>query len=163
VCHGSLLYSDLMPAFLDAAKTVRLNGDDWPKVCSIAGDFNSNYDGHRREARATGDDYEADGTLDELRSRDIEMMVDILNRYVPDLCYFGVHEGDGSDFGVWPDSDVPMHGPATDEVGKGVLLPPAGSVVQFHWLLVNDHGNCTLYRKVPCGKGYKWLECWSMV
>ena len=30
-----------------------------------------------------------------------EEIADKLNEYVPDGCYFGAHEGDGSDFGVW--------------------------------------------------------------
>lgn len=28
-------------------------------------------------------------------------LYDLLNEHAPDGCYFGAHEGDGSDFGFW--------------------------------------------------------------
>jgi hypothetical protein len=35
----------------------------------------------------------------------ISEISDALNEYAPDGCYFGAHEGDGSDFGFWPIND----------------------------------------------------------
>lgn len=30
-------------------------------------------------------------------------LFDLLDAYTPPYCYFGAHEGDGSDFGCWPE------------------------------------------------------------
>jgi hypothetical protein len=35
-----------------------------------------------------------------------EKMYDVLNEYTPPYTYFGTHEGDSSDFGVWPDREA---------------------------------------------------------
>lgn len=90
-----------------------------------------------------------------------EELHDILSNYLPALCYLGRKDGG---YGVWPDDgEVPFHGPATLEVGKGSELPIASRCGNDYFLLVNDHGNCTLYCKVINGRGLIWKEEWSIV
>lgn len=155
ISEGTLKNEDLIPAFIDAIDGVRISRK------------------HRGEVRAINnrlvDDYQSalwECPKDELVSYDVERLIDILNDYVPNYCYFGAHDGDGACFGVWPTDEVPFHGPGTDDIGKGESLP-VSTVSRFlpgHWLVVNDHGNATLYRKKSNnGCGVKWVECWSVV
>ena len=72
----------------------------------------------------------------------MEYLFDALNEYAPEYCYFGAHDGDGSDYGFWPsldgmddDGDVLMCGDGRDE-----------TPIPEYILHVNDHGNTTLYR-----------------
>lgn len=153
IIHGTGRMEDIITALLDAAASVRMSAADRAKVRALA-----------REAAALtfspADEPDADmGVYDELEQ--------VLGSYVPDYCYFGAHEGDGSDVGVWPVADVFEHchrqggydglvwhlrensGPAEESI------PEAFS----HALAVNDHGNATLYRRA----GRRWLECWSIV
>jgi hypothetical protein len=80
----------------------------------------------------------------------VSELCDILNDYAPDFCYFGAHEGDGSDFGFWPDFDR-----MTDAVLEGEMLRAEGSLPEFAQI-VSDHGNVALYR-------VKLEEVWSCV
>lgn len=162
VHHGSHRYEELMPSLLAAAKSIRMSGDDWASVCCIAGDFHSNHEGQRRAIHAAEPGI---ASIEDRRESDLDYMIKLLNDYIPDMCYFGLGMGDGggADYGVWPSAEVPFHEPATDSIGKSDELPNAKEVSQDHWLVVTDHGNCTLYTKVRCGKGYRWSEQWSMV
>lgn len=99
-----------------------------------------------------------------------EALTEIADAHVPDYCYFGAHEGDGADIGVWVSWD------AIDEAGFGKYPELVRSRKDIdartiarehpdatHALEVNDHGNATLYRKVRRGRGYTWREVWSVV
>lgn len=91
-----------------------------------------------------------------------ETVHDTLSAYVPAMCYIGRNR-DG-EYGVWPDeNEVPFHGRPTPEIGKGDELPNAFNSSHDYFLVVNDHGNCTLYRRTPCGRGFTWQEEWSLV
>lgn len=147
VSMGTTRTENLLPAFLDACLLLRLDKSELETVRHIS-------------AETEGIGEVEDGT--EIESY-IEDLLDILNNHCPDFCYFGANEGDGADFGCWISSEVPFHGDPTDEIAKGGDLPPTKSVKQDYFLLVNDHGNCTLYRKQRAGRGYKWRECWSLV
>jgi hypothetical protein len=85
---------------------------------------------------------------------DYEVLNDIqdaLNELCPPFVYFGTLEGDGADFGFWPDmetvneivlnacKDNPDY--ATYDVldGDGVHCPDDGVIIQ-----VSDHGNVTV-------------------
>ena len=91
---------------------------------------------------------------------------EIADNYTPDYCYLGMHQGDGADFGVWPDPDLFIHttqGGYDGYVFRSTIetngvdehVPEEYS----HYLAVNDHGNCTLWSR----DGDTWTECWSVV
>lgn len=65
-------------------------------------------------------------------------LVDALNEHAPAYCYFGAIEGDGSDFGFWPDMDAIDELPQIQNV-EGEDLPDEDHK------FVNDHGNVTVY------------------
>ena len=72
-------------------------------------------------------------------------LMDKLNEYAPQYCYFGAHPGDGSDFGFWLD-----HFTLEEDIETGELLAvsdlseiPIDHVGNV--LLINDHGNKSLY------------------
>lgn len=104
-------------------------------------------------------------------------LFDALDEHSPDYCAFGAHIGDGSDYGFWPDiesleenssgryrciqkfsdlSEIPedMSGDVLDINGN-----PAD--VRSHVMLVNDHGNVTLFSIDHAN--HKLIECWAIV
>ena len=68
----------------------------------------------------------------------VTSLVDALNDLAPAYCYFGAHEGDGSDFGFWPSMESIDELPCIENV-EGEDLP-----TEDH-RYVNDHGNVTVY------------------
>lgn len=144
VSTGTLRPEDLIPSFLDEAESLRLPREERKIVRAIRKAV------HDADDESAYWDEDADGDLDDLFG--------ILENHVPDFCTFGAHEGDGSDFGVWPALDLHDHNGLEAE---GIhISPDAPSTREHsHWLQVSDHGNATLYRRA----GNRWLECWSIV
>lgn len=78
----------------------------------------------------------------------LEIAPSLFEAYCPPFTRFGAHEGDGSDFGVWPDID------SLEEAARykdGVIKLPAGDEwpeldedIDFV-MEVNDHGNVSVY------------------
>lgn len=71
-----------------------------------------------------------EGVLDET----IEALHHALHDAAPAYTYFGAHEGDGSDFGFWPD------GAAIDALPLQSEAEPGDD-----YKVVNDHGNVTVF------------------
>ena len=73
----------------------------------------------------------------------LDWLTDALQEYCPPFIYFGTLEGDGSDFGFWPDMD--SLGEAMQRMGMArgesdeERLEDDGVIVQ-----VSDHGNVTV-------------------
>jgi hypothetical protein len=78
--------------------------------------------------------------------------IDTLGEYAPPFCYVGMHEGDGSDLGVWF-----MHDSFEEACRDGEVLKigdsseiddmePAAVAAYEYVAIVSDHGNVTLYR-----------------
>ena len=63
-----------------------------------------------------------------------EALMDALNEEAPAYCYFGAHEGDGSDFGFWPLFAQIDELPLKDDAEPGE-----------DYKEVNDHGNVTVF------------------
>jgi hypothetical protein len=67
----------------------------------------------------------------------------VLNRYCPPYCYWGSTEGDGASIGCWVSWDAVREGVHCKEV-----IQSDEHLDDFdaeYNLVVNDHGNCTLY------------------
>ena len=79
------------------------------------------------------EDSGVDGLLNDL--------TDALNELCPPFVYFGTLEGDGADFGFWPDIDgiQEIVNIAECDASQGISCPDDGVIVQ-----VSDHGNVTV-------------------
>lgn len=85
VSHGTMLPSDLIPAFLAELEALRGQPVDFVEPGTATPEW----------IAANPED------ADEL----LETLFDALDAYAPDGCYFGAHPGDGSDYGFWPAED----------------------------------------------------------
>lgn len=139
ISHGTLRTEDLLSEFSSEL--------DWQ--CRRNGNYFSlpeNREEGRKIHELCGecqDQYEEDGeTLkdEDAASALVEELSDALEQFAPAYCYFGAHEGDGSDFGFWPSvesiEELPCY-EGTDEAKE------AGETNDFR--VVNDHGNVTVY------------------
>ncbi|BAQ16089.1 hypothetical protein [Methyloceanibacter caenitepidi] len=68
----------------------------------------------------------------------LNSLIDALTELAPPYCYFGAREGDGADFGFWPDTDSIAELPRVSD-------PNEVRIADHDWLFVNDHGNITIY------------------
>ena len=95
-------------------------------------------------------------------SLDCQDLIDELNNLCSDIpyVYFGTNEGDGADFGFWVDTFSIEENIKWDENLKAVSdLSELPDDYEGDVLVVNDHGNMTLYN-VHDGKT---SEYWSIV
>jgi hypothetical protein len=161
ISSGTLRTEDLLPAFADALEDlVNANGGFWANRNLLIA-----------EARAV--DPQSDDA-DEL----VQELQDALQEFAPPYCYFGAHEGDGADFGFWVVSDL-FENTRQYELERGGELPCACCFDGSEFLVVNDHGNATLYAKqairgrfIPEGEErtmgdiivrQEWVAVWSIV
>jgi hypothetical protein len=135
-----MLDDDLAPAFLDALETVD---------AGRAAELYAEYD-------AMDDD---SGDLPEF----VQELFDVLAEYVPPYCYFGAHEGDGADFGVWVSWDSLDDACHAGELLKVADLADVPADYAGEVLLVNDHGNATLYVAEPKSFHQELTEVWAVV
>lgn len=83
----------------------------------------------------------------------------------PPFCYLGAHEGDGADLGIWISWDAIGEAEHCGEVVRISDLSDIDDmsrddIAEAEWfLLINDHGNATLY-PVAIAAGE---EAWSVV
>ena len=72
----------------------------------------------------------------------VEQIDLLLNELCPPFVYFGTLEGDGADFGFWPDMDAlddAMHYGGGSDADGNITLSEDGVIIQ-----VSDHGNVTV-------------------
>lgn len=127
VSHGTMRNEDLLPDFTwlleqigsinDAALVAECN-----KFLDLAG------------ADETGETWSTETAHDMVIA-----CFDALDAHAPAYCYFGAHEGDGSDFGFWPSWD------SIDELPKFNDLADVPADIDDDYVVVNDHGNVSLY------------------
>lgn len=122
ISHGTMRLEDLIPAFVESLRDVD------PESIPVL-----EYD-----SKSINDSYwdDADGVLEDL--------FDALNEYCPPYCYFGAHDGDGSDYGVWISweavEEASRHEGDVVKVNAGDSWPCAAEILE-----VSDHGNATLW------------------
>lgn len=134
VSHGTLRPQDLIPTFLDLTR--ELAPDEYAQLC--AQPFGP------IPAHALEDD-DADWWISEDAGYLLEELEDLLMSNAPNYCLFGPHEGDGSDFGFWPDWWEVEGGIDDGEILKVSDLSEVPDDWRGLTLVVNDHGNATLY------------------
>lgn len=153
--EGTLLLSDLIPAYLDLLRHVRMSRVD-----------RNAYRKLRAEWNGFPDDKEIDDTDDEAPGFMLEELQGIADNYAPPYAYVGTSEGDGACFGVF----VSMPESHDEDVVRSSLVPGEWSTRaalgdeadRALWLHVNDHGNATLYARV--GRSWaRYREVWSVV
>lgn len=93
----------------------------------------------------------------------LSKLFDALDSLAPPYCYFGAHEGDGSDYGFWPCIDRLEEAVRDDDnvikVSDLSEVPPGFMGYVMH---VSDHGNVTLYKPL-CEPYVEYQEVWSVV
>lgn len=142
ISHGTHRTEDLLSSFISELEwQVRRNGAFFSAPENFAQrDSLANLIGEAQDCFA------ADGeTVDEEKQDTADWLVnealpDALNAFAPACCYFGTHEGDGSDFGFWPDmasiEELPCY--ADTDAAK-----QSGEAGDFR--VVSDHGNVEVY------------------
>lgn len=144
VIHGTLRPEDLIPAFADALR-------DYLRTCRPVPRYV-----RAKAFRAL--EWTKEDCRAEEAGRALVDLSDALDCFAPAYAYFGAHPGDGSDFGFWPIDDVPG---AVDE-DSGLVVADISEIPRGFSgpvLLVNDHGNMTLYA-YSRGRG---REVWAIV
>ena len=147
VSHATMRTEDLIPSFLWEAKHLRLTKDERKTVSRIS-----------RESEKEGyfDTENADYDLN-------ENLFNILDNHSLPYFYFGAHEGDGSDYGWWPSWETieDTFGPIED--GNDAIkindLSEVPAKFTGEVLVVNDHGNTSLYS----AKNGRLHEVWAIV
>lgn len=131
--HGTLRAQDLADAVLDALRD--MGYDDKPMLRDLA----------------TIAGYDDDDSPMEWADECVSDGIDALQEYAPPFCYVGMHEGDGSDLGVWPMPDAVQEAIrdgdaiAIDDLSDLDSLSVAECKASYA-VHVNDHGNMILYR-----------------
>ncbi len=131
VSSGTLRNEDLLEAFADELE--RLFGGEQPLAVEA-----------RDAIAALNNTATADDEID--AGEVINELIDALNEYAPPHTYFGALEGDGADFGFWPEigsfPECEIH--YTHEPGP---LDQNSEFVDLScnvYIEVNDHGNITV-------------------
>jgi hypothetical protein len=161
ISTGTLRPEELLPCFLDFLDTLVEKGTfsagaDHPAEVAEVGKLQDALGDMERRMETEGYWDNTDAV-----SEDLDFVTSRIEERVPSFCYFGAHDGDGADFGVWVDWDT-----ITDAEGEGSLLrlpagddyptdPEVDSVV-----FVTDHGNADLYQRTATGS---WELIWSVV
>ena len=92
-----------------------------------------------------------DLSIDQLDPEKEDLVEELVNETLPDAlqmfcasyCYFGSHEGDGSDFGFWVSHIEDIKEQIEFVSSKGEEYPEDDYAGE--WLHINERGNCTLY------------------
>tara|TARA_R110000824_G_scaffold398814_1_gene603343 strand:- start:380 stop:868 length:489 start_codon:yes stop_codon:yes gene_type:complete len=138
VSHGTLRPQDLLPKFLE---TLTALGGDIPTDLECAAHIEYlNWPSPDTTACDEDDPF----WVSEDAGWDMEALRDALQNCCPPFIYFGAHEGDGSDFGFWPDMDALETATSGEPLNQFILdeeIYLAGESISIH---VSGH-NVTVY------------------
>ncbi len=170
---------DLIPAFLRELRRVagesavsavikECASSDGPSFVSF---MDMDYSWNRAEADAELAAYlESDEC-----AWDVNALIDALSAEAPSYLYFGLHEGDGADYGYWPAWDSIQHDAvpvAKYDAGRGADLLAVSDLAEvpadYYGLvyLVNDHGNSSMHdarRYSDADGGHVFTLVWDCV
>ena len=152
VSHGTMRNQDLIPVFLEvlsevnpaAYQQMQMPGAGFSAVPSYAMDDDDSEWWQSEDAEYIIN----------------EVLLDALNEVAPSYCYFGSHEGDGSDYGYWISWDSIEEAVYDKCIIKVDGLEDIPDDYMGEVLEVNDHGNATLYNRDHKGT---LTEMWSVV
>jgi hypothetical protein len=160
ISHGTMRDVDLLDSFSNALEYLakKNNEVDYLTICVDARryrDFLIEYEDmlwkdHHKKIRESIFE-----TVSYIINEDL---IGALNEFAPPYFYFGSHPGDGSDYGFWLSED------AIDGSFDGLKVSDLSEVPKDYAgeiLLVNDHGNTSLYYKYRTSQ--KLHEIWSIV
>lgn len=85
-----------------------------------------------------------------------ERLFDALDAYAPAYFYFGSHPGNGSDYGFWLSEGF-------EDDFDGLKVDDLAEIPKDYYgeiLVVNDHGNMSLYNR---SRNNRLTEIWSIV
>ncbi len=143
VCSGTMKCEDLIPTFTELLRTL----DTDKSFTSVIEEC----DRIIKSAETDESIWEDENTCIVLN----EDLWEALDCFSPELCFFGAHPGNGSDYGYWPSEDIEN---GFDGLRVSDLSEVPEDYKGDHVLLINDHGNTTLYKTVMTLK-----EVWSVV
>lgn len=133
ISHGTLRTPDLLTAFAD--ELARLSESERTHGALI------------RDARAYARIWEANhlnGLGSEAAIELVQELSEALEEFAPSYTYFGSNPWDGSDFGFWPSDTLAQDVRDND----GLVISDLYEVPEGYSgeaLVINDHGNATLY------------------
>ena len=135
ISTGTLRTEDLLPVFVDTL--LGIDNSNRGQTHGYPFTYQNAWDS----------DYDADSYWNSAYpNEDLEIVSNLLNELCPPFIYFGTLEGDGADFGFWPDMDRlneeiqwVKQTPASDEVVLDDNDPNNPIIVH-----VSDHGNVTV-------------------
>ena len=135
ISQGTMRARDLIPAF--AGELERLDNEG--KYVDLVAECNE----------MTDEDYDSEDidTIEEIGDLS-ENLFDALDSFAPPYAYFGSHEGDGADYGFWISWDAIEDAVYGKELLKVNDLADIPEGYHGEVLVVNDHGNATLYTPV---------------
>lgn len=107
VSHGTLRWEDLFPSFLDALQELKCQNEDYLRRTHSLLDSSSSLDLVNEAIKGL------EGIIqkhkDDFSDAEIEELIEVfdcaweaLDLFAPEGYSFGVHPGDGSDYGFWP-------------------------------------------------------------
>ena len=142
ISSGTMRPEDLIPTFISELRSQKLTRQQYTAVCAI--------DKAQRRRDYYGNCRESD---------DLDALFDLLDTFAPEYFYFGVHPGDGADYGYW----LTEEWEELLEENDGIKVSDTSEIPADHVghvAVVNDHGNITMYRR---GRNHRLYEMWAIV
>lgn len=142
ISHGTLRTEDLLSAFISELEwQMSRNGEYFSRAENIGERDNlANLIGEAQDCFSEDGNEIDEAKEDEASELVNETLPNVLNGFAGPYQYFGTHEGDGSDFGYWPDMQAIEDLPTYDDTDAA---KEAGETGDFR--VVSDHGNVEIY------------------